>query len=183
MNFGTLSSNEKLAVYGSLAVIIGAIVGYGYGVGLLAILAAIGMLAVVFLPQMSPGTNLPGSKGSLMLLAGGVAGVILVLTLLIYIGTIFTATNLQDILFLIAVAGGVLMAWAGWQEFQSEGGKFQLGNASAPSSTPPAASSSTASQSDAPAAAPPPASTTPSTPSAPPTAPAPSSDTEMDNRP
>jgi hypothetical protein len=182
MNFSTLSSNEKLAVYGSLAVIIGAIVGYGYGVGLLAILAAIGMLAVVFLPQMSPGTNLPGTKGSLMLLAGGIAGVILVLTLLIYIGTIFTATNLRDILFLIAVAGGVLMAWAGWQEFQSEGGKFQLGNAAAPSSTPPPANSSTAT-SDVPAATPPPAPAAPTTPSAPPTAPAPSSDTEMDNRP
>ncbi len=169
MNFSTLSSNEKLAVYGSAAVIIGALVGYGYGVGLIAILAAIGMLAIVFLPQMSPGTKLPGSKGSLMLLAGGIAAVLLVLTLLIYIGTITTATNLRDILFLVAVVGGLVMAWAGWQECQSEGGKFVLGNPAATtgSATPPPAA--------------PPASTEP--PAAPPPAGPPPADAGTDDRP
>jgi hypothetical protein len=29
------------------------------------------------------------------------------------------------------------MGWAGWQEFQAEGGKFQLGAASTGASTPP----------------------------------------------
>lgn len=139
MNFSTLSSNEKLAVYGAIAVIVGGIVGYGYGVGLIAVLAAIGMLAIVFLPQMSPSTTLPGSKGSLMLLAGGIAGVLLVLALLVYAGSVFSNTSFADILFLVAVVGGVVMAWAGWQEFQAEGGKFQLGNAAASSTTPPPA--------------------------------------------
>lgn len=155
MNFSSLSSNEKLAVYGSVAVIIGGLVGF-YGVGLIAVLAAIGMLAIVFMPQMSPSTKLPGSKGSLMLLAGGVAGVVLLLSLLVYSGVLFAFAGFGSILFLVAVIGGLVMAWAGWQEFQSEGGKFVLGNpaASTGSATPPPAAPPAASE---PPAAPPPA--------------------------
>lgn len=143
MEFSKLSKNDKLAVYGSAAVIIGGLVGIGAaGLGILAIVAAVGMLAVVFLPQMSPGTNLPGSKGSLMLILGGVAAVILVLGLLSILsalGILLQFGGLNTIFYLIAVAGGVLMAWAGWQEFQAEGGKFQIGTSSA-AAPPPAES-------------------------------------------
>jgi hypothetical protein len=168
MDFSKLSQNEKLATYGSVAVLVGGLVGYSYGLTILAVLAAVGMLAIVFLPQLSAGTKLPGSKGSLMLVAGAVAGVILVLALLIYIGTIFTAFNVRDLFFLIAVAGGVLMAWAGWREFQGEGGKFQVG---------------TASSAAGPAAAPPPASVEPSGEQANEVAPERTADTSMDTAP
>jgi hypothetical protein len=161
MNFSSLSSNEKLAVYGSVAVIVGGLIGF-YGVGLLAVLAAVAMLAIVFLPQMSPSTNLPGSKGSLMLLAGGVAAVVLVLSLLVYSGVLFAFAGFGSILFLVAVVGGLVMAWAGWQEFQAEGGKFQLGSAG----TSPAAPSAPT----APSAAP--TQSAPLAPAAPPAAPA-----------
>lgn len=145
MDFSKLSQNEKLATYGSVAVIVGAIVGgvVGGGFGWLAVLAAIAMLVVVFMPQFSASTTLPGSKGSLMLLCGGIAAVILVLGLLAVIGLLgayFQAFPLNAIFFLIAVVGGVVMGWAGWQEFQQEGGKFQLGTGPAAASTaPPAA--------------------------------------------
>ncbi|MGI8658038.1 MAG: hypothetical protein ACR2K4_04610 [Candidatus Limnocylindria bacterium] len=143
MEFSKLSKNDKLAVYGSAAVIIGGLVGIGAaGLGILAILAAVGMLAVVFLPQMSPGTNLPGSKGSLMLLLGGIAAAVLVLGLLSILsalGILLQFGGLNTLFYLIAVAGGVLMAWAGWQEFQAEGGKFQVGTSS--TSAPPPAES------------------------------------------
>ena len=67
MDFSRLSQNEKLATYGSLAVIVGALVGLGAaGLGFIAVLAALGMLVVIFLPQLSPATQLPGSRGSLM---------------------------------------------------------------------------------------------------------------------
>lgn len=136
MDLSKLSQNEKLAMYGAAALIIGGAVGYGYGLTGLGMLAAVAMLAIVFLPQLSPGTTLPGSRGSLMLVAGGLAGVVMVLALLQAItGVLFVNTNLRDLFFLVAVAGGVLMAWASWQEFQAEGGKFQLGS-SAPEATP-----------------------------------------------
>ena len=151
MDFSKLRQNEKLAVYGSVAVVIGGVIGYAYGFAILAILAAVAMLAVVFLPQLSAGTALPGSRGSLMLVCGAIAAIILILALLLYLNIIFFAFGIRDLFFLVAVAGGLLMGWAGWQEFQAEGGKFQLGNATTPaaSSTPAA----TGSDSDAGSAA------------------------------
>ena len=131
MDFNKLSANEKLAVYGSAAVIVAGLIGVGVGgIGLLAVLAAIAMLAVVFLPQFSPNTTLPGSKGSLLLILGGIAGIVMLLGLLQIIGALgfwFEFQPLGAIFFLVAVAGAVVMAWAGWQEFQAEGGKFVLG--------------------------------------------------------
>ena len=133
MDFSKLGQNEKLATYGSLAVIGGALVGLGAaGLGFIAVLAAIGMLAVVFLPQLSPSTNLPGSRGTLMLVLGAVAAVILVLgflSVLSAIGALLQHAFVSTLFYLIAVAGGVVMAWAGWNEFQGEGGKFQIGTA------------------------------------------------------
>jgi hypothetical protein len=157
MDFSKLNQNEKLAVYGSAAVIVGGLVGFSYGLTILAVVAAIALLAVIFLPQMSPGTSLPGSRGSLMLLLGGVAGVVLVLALLVYIGVVFTAFGVGDLFFLLAVAGGVVAAWAGWQAFQAEGGKFQLGSsASAASGTTTTDAPSQTTASTPPPVAPPP---------------------------
>jgi hypothetical protein len=172
MDFSKLSSNEKLAVYGSVAALVGGLVGGTVSsLGWLAFLAAIAMLAVVFMPQFSPTTTLPGSKGSLMLILGAVAGIIMVLGFLSIIGLLgyyFDFSPINAIFFLIGVIGGVVMAWAGWQEFQAEGGKFQIGAASSggaaattPAATPPpAAPTQTAAPSATPpppAAAPPPA--------------------------
>ena len=155
MDFSKLGQNEKLAVYGSAALIIGGAIGYSYGLTALGMLAAIAMLAVIFLPQFSSGISLPGSRGSLMLAVGGLAGVVMVLALLQAVaGVLFVNTDLRDLFFLVAVAGGVLMAWAGWQEFQSEGGKFQLGS-SAPAAAPAApAAPAAAPATDAPESAP-----------------------------
>jgi len=153
MNWNALSSAEKLAVYGSVATLVGGIVGGTVSaLGWLAFLAAIAMLIVVFLPQFSPQTTLPGSKGSFMLVLGGIAGIVMVLGLLTILGLLgyyFQFAAVNAIFFLIGVAGGVVMAWAGWQAFQAEGGKFQMGSGtggssggSAPPPPPPGAPSS-----------------------------------------
>lgn len=133
MNFSSLSSNEKLGVYGSIAVIIGILIAsgglFGFGLGLLALIAAIAMLVIVFLPQMSPGTSLPGSKGTLMFAAGIIAAAVLVITLIQFIefiGGFLGSVN--GIFFLIAVVGSLVMAWAGWGELQTEGGTFRFGS-------------------------------------------------------
>jgi hypothetical protein len=132
MNFNSLSSNEKLAVYGSLAVIVGMLIGsggfFGFGLGILALVAAIAMLVIVFLPQLSSGTSLPGSKGTLMFAAGIIAAAVLVITLIQYISFIGAFLgSINGIFFLIAVVGSLVMAWAGWQELQTEGGSFRFG--------------------------------------------------------
>ena len=172
MDVSKLGQNEKLAVYGAAALIIGGAIGYSYGLTALGMLAAIAMLAVVFLPQFSSGISLPGSRGSLMLAVGGLAGVVMVLALLQAVaGVLFVNTNFRDLFFLVAVAGGVLMAWAGWQEFQSEGGKFQLGS-SAPASAPAPAAPAAPARDAAPAA--------PAAPAAQATDPAPTEDARAD---
>ena len=161
MDFSKLSQNDKLAVYGSGAVVIAGVIGAAsyaiYSATWLAIIIALGMLFVVLQPQVASTVNLPGTKGSLMLLLGGAAGVVMVLALLMSLALIFIRFGLPDVMFLIAVAGGVLMAWAGWTEFQAEGGKFQLGSSSPGTTAPPSAHPSAAT----PAAAAPETSTPP----------------------
>jgi hypothetical protein len=132
MDFSRLSSNEKLAVYGAIASVVGPILasmGFGFGAGFITLLLALAMLAIVFLPQMSPTTTLPGSKGTLMLIVGGIAGISAALALISSFGFLaFFGSNVLFVLgWLIGIAGGLLMGWAGWQEFQVEGGRFQLG--------------------------------------------------------
>jgi hypothetical protein len=137
MDFSKLGQNEKLATYGAIAAIVGALLAaagaFGFGVGWLGLLLALAMLAIVFLPQLSPQTNLPGSKGSLMLVVGGIAAVFALLGLLSGFGLLglLSFSPLFVIGWLLNVVGGLLMGWAGWQEFQAEGGKFQLGSSTA----------------------------------------------------
>jgi len=141
MDFSKLSANEKLAVYGSVATIIGGLVGGLSGIIWLSILAAFGVLAVLFVPMMASNIAMPGSKGSLLVALGGIAGaaaVLGLLTIIADIGSWFEIAAVRTIFFLIAVAGSLLMAWIGWQTFQAEGGKFNLGMASPPAAPPPA---------------------------------------------
>jgi len=76
MDFSKLSSNDKLAVIGAGLAIVGAVLAFGGG-GSFGLLTGILMLVIVFLPQFSPNTTLPGSKGSLMLIVGGVSAITL----------------------------------------------------------------------------------------------------------
>jgi hypothetical protein len=143
MDFSKLDQNEKMAVYGSLAAIIGPILasaGFGFGAGGLTLILALAMLAIVFLPQLSPGTKLPGSKGSLMVIVGGIAAASAALALLSSLGWLgLFGSNLVFVVgWLVGIAGGLLMGWAGWQEFQKEGGKLQIGAAAPSAAGPPA---------------------------------------------
>ena len=161
MDFSKLTQNEKLAVYGAAASIIGPLVataGFGFGVSWLTLLLAIAMLAIVFLPQLSPQTQLPGSKGSLMLIVGGIAALSAVLALFSLLTLLaLSGLGLFTIGMLIAIAGGLLMGWAGWQEFQAEGGKFRLGTAPSRREDAPPSTSSSEASTPPPAATPPPA--------------------------
>ena len=124
MDFSKLSSNDKLAAIGAVLAIVGSVVSFGAGP--YGVLTGIAMLVILFLPQFSPSTKLPGSKGTLMLIVGGAAGIGAVLTLLAWLpylglmGTYFIGG-------LLGIVGGLLMGWASWKEFQAGGGKFDLG--------------------------------------------------------
>ena len=138
MDFSKLSSNEKLAAYGAIAGVAGAVIaaigGWG-GVLWLTLLLSLAMIAILFLPQWSPQTTLPGSKGSLMLIVGGVAAVSSLLALLSFfsvLGLLAAYGGLAPIGLLIGIVGGLVMGWAAWQQFQAEGGTFQIGTSGSP---------------------------------------------------
>ena len=164
MDLSKLDQNDRTAAIASAVLVIAGLFAattyVTYGITWLAILAAVGMIFVVFQPQIASGMNLPGSKGSLMLILGGVAGVIMLLALLTTLGFIFVSFGLADILYLVAIAAGLVMAWTGWQAFQAEGGKFQLGTSSsaAPPAVAPPEPSPAASPEPSPAASPEPTS-------------------------
>lgn len=140
MDLSKLNGNEKLAVYGAVASVVGPILsslGFGFGAGFLTLLLALAMLFIVFQPQIAPATSLPGSKGSLMLVVGGIAALSAAWSLLASLSWfgLFGANVVWAIGWLIGIAGGLLMGWAAWQEYQAEGGNFQIGTASAGSPT------------------------------------------------
>lgn len=134
MDISKLNSNEKIAAIGAVLAIVGSVVSFGAGP--YGVLTGIAMLVIIFLPQFSPTTKLPGSKGSLMLIVGGAAAIGAILTLLAWLpylgimGSFFIGG-------LLGIIGGLLMGWGAWQEFQAEGGKFQLGTAPASTSAAP----------------------------------------------
>jgi hypothetical protein len=182
MDISKLNSNEKIAAIGAVLAIVGSVVSFGAGP--YGVLTGIAMLAIIFLPQLSPTTKLPGSKGSLMLIVGGAAAIGAILTLLAWLpylgvmGSFFIGG-------LLGIIGGLLMGWGAWQEFQAEGGKFQLGAAPASSSTapPPAATDATPETPTAPAPAPAPERTADSTVDTAPAAEAPRTDHRDEDRP
>ena len=142
MDFSKLDSNDKLGFYGAIIVIVGVILTVtqfgGAGALWLNLLLALAMIAILFLPQWSPQTTLPGSKGSLMLIVGGIAAIGSLLSLLGLVGVLGLLglySGLWVVGLVIGIIGGLVMGWAGWQAFQAEGGKFQIGSGGG---TPPA---------------------------------------------
>jgi hypothetical protein len=132
MDFSKLSQNEKLALYGAIAVFLGGVISNWGGLFWLAVLAAVTVGALLFLPGLAL-----GSKGTVLATLGIVAlgaGVIELLRFLEYFFR--TLTDFQTIAFIVALVGAAIMAYAGWMELQKEGGKWQFGSATAPAAPP-----------------------------------------------
>jgi hypothetical protein len=159
MDFSKLGPNEKLATYSAVVLVLAGIISNWGGLLWLSILAGLAALVVIFLPQMSPTTTLPGSKGSLLVAAGGIAAAGAVIEILRYLSYFFnTLDDYQTWLFLVALIAALALAWAGWQAFQAEGGKFTMGMSSTGTgTTPPAPPSAQATPAAPPPAAAPPA--------------------------
>jgi len=140
-----LSANEKMAVYSAAVLVLAGVISNWGGLMWLSVLAGIAVLAVVFLPQFSPATKLPGSKGSLLVALGGIAAAGAVIEFLRFLSYFFhTLDDYQTWLFAVALVAAVALLWTGWKEFQAEGGKFQMGMsggagsaAAPPASSPP----------------------------------------------
>lgn len=128
MNLSKLSANEKMAVYSAAVLVLAGIISNWGGLMWLSVLAGIAVLAVVFLPQLSPATKLPGSQGSLLVALGGIAAAGAVIEFLRFLSYFFrTLGDYQTWLFAVALIAALVLLRTGWQAFQAEGGKFQMG--------------------------------------------------------
>jgi hypothetical protein len=135
MDFSKLSQNEKLALYGAVAVFLGGVISNWGGLAWLAVLAAVGVVVVLLVPGITF-----GSKGTLLAALGLVALGSTVIELLRFLNYFFrTLTDFQTIAFVVAIIGAAVMAYAGWTELQREGGKWQFGTGTAPAGSPPPA--------------------------------------------
>jgi hypothetical protein len=131
MNFSKLTYFEKVAAVAAVVVVITGLISLANDWGILmaiSLLAGLGALLVVFLPQMAPTTALPGSKGSLLVAAGAVATVV---TAVVAIGWVTWITEhlatFDTLQFLVGLVAAVVLAWAGWQVLRAEGGKLMFG--------------------------------------------------------
>jgi len=148
MDISKLTANERMALFASVVAVVTGVISvindWGGLVGL-ATVGAIGMALVLLAPSMMPTTRLPGSKGSLLLVTGGVTAIAWALATLTWLDWIFRHLATFDTLqFLIGLVAALVCGWTGWQAFQAEGGKFSVGmagagGASAAASAPPAA--------------------------------------------
>jgi hypothetical protein len=142
MDFSKLSAAERNAAIAAAVVVVTALISIATGWGPLMwipLLAGVAALAVIFGSQVMPTVTLPGSNGTLLVLAGGIATLVWVVVVLDwaeYIGE--NLVNLDTLQFLVGLAAAAFLTWLGWQTLQAEGGRFQLGAAS--TSSAPAAS-------------------------------------------
>jgi hypothetical protein len=124
MDFSRLSQDERMAAWAAIAVAVcglAAVFSYTtYSGAWLGVIAAVGTLTLLFLPQLSPGTRIPGSPAVWLLIAGGLAALVLVLLLIVNLGFVFSRFGLSDLLFLAAVVGAIVMAWAGWRIYSTD---------------------------------------------------------------
>jgi hypothetical protein len=133
VSFSKLGYFEKVAAVAAVVVVITALISLANDWGILmaiSLLAGLGALIVIFLPQTAPTTALPGSKGSLLVATGAVATVVTAVVALTWIGWIGEHLATFDTLqFLLGLVAAVVLAWAGWQVLRAEGGKLQFGAA------------------------------------------------------
>ena len=134
-----LNPRERLTTWGTLAVVVGWIIGltasYGIGGGGLALIGAIAVLVIFYL-KYAPGQTVAWPAP--------VATIVLVISAIVAIGALLTLLNMLQLLGLagygffagailagiVTAAGAVLMLWGAWQEYQL--------TAAAPAPTPPA---------------------------------------------
>jgi hypothetical protein len=153
MDLSKLDQSEKLAFISAAVVFLAGLLSNWGGLLFLSTLAALAAAVVVLLPQLAPATSLPASRGTVLAGLGALALVAAVIELVRWVEyTLDSIGRFGTLLFLVALIGSAVLAWAGWQVLQRERGTGQLSASAAPVAAP--ASAAPAADTSAPAAAP-----------------------------
>ena len=125
MDWGKLSAADRRIFIAAAVVVITGITsvidewGAGAVIGLLAGIAAI---VVLMLPQISPATKLPASKGQSLLVLGAAAAIGFGLAALTYLEYVFKVTRPYSILFDVGLVAAIALLYFGWLAYQGEKG-------------------------------------------------------------
>jgi hypothetical protein len=137
--FSALNANDRMAAIAAVIVLITGVISVANAWGflmILPVLAAIGVLAIIFQARVAPTATLPMTKGTLLFGLGAVAALIWALVTFQWIGYILTPPIFifDSIQFVIGLVAAIVMAFAGWRAYQAEKGTAPA----APTEAPPA---------------------------------------------
>jgi hypothetical protein len=139
--FSALTGNDRTAAVAAVVALITGVISLANAWGVLMvipILAAIGVLGIVFQANIAPGVKLPMTKGTLLLALGAAAAVIWILVTIQWIGYILTPPIFvfDSIQFIVGLVAAIVMAFAGWRAYQAERGASAAPPAAPPPTTP-----------------------------------------------
>ncbi len=123
MNLSSLSAADRRALITAAVVVIFGVlsISYDWGFGLtLGVLGGIAALAVLLLPQVSPATRLPASKGLSLLVAAAVAAAGFVISAVRWLSYVVDVTEFSNILFDVGLVASIVLLWFAWVAYQAE---------------------------------------------------------------
>ena len=129
MDLSKLDQNEKLALYAAIVVFLAGLLSNWGGLLIFSILAALGVAASCSSPRCRLAPRCPARAAPFLPASGSSHVGAAAVELLRYFGETVEHPRLASarLLFIVALIGSAVMAWAGWQALQREGGNWQFG--------------------------------------------------------
>jgi hypothetical protein len=140
MDMSKLTTADKRILIAGVVVLVGGLVSiidaWGIG-GIVGGLAALGVVAVILQPQLSPAMKLPAPKATLLFGLGAVAAIGFIVSALQYIEYLYNFGRLYTLLFEVGVVASVVLAYLTWMNYKAHGGMAAAPATPAPPVTPP----------------------------------------------
>lgn len=131
--WGKLNAQERQVATGALVILgawlVGILTGTGFGIGSLPLVGALAVLAIYYLKYApnQQSINWPAPIPTLVLVISAVVGLFALLALVSALSWLGLAAGLFGgfllgafVATLAVAAGGALMAWGAWQEYQAQ---------------------------------------------------------------
>jgi hypothetical protein len=125
MDWSKLSAADRRALIAAAVVVVTGITSVidEWGAGaVLGLLAGIAAVVVLVLPQVSPATKLPTTKGQSLFVLGAVAAIGFALAAVTYLDYVVAITRPYSILFDIGLVAAIALLYFGYMAYQGERG-------------------------------------------------------------
>ena len=138
MDFSKLSaSDRRTLIVAAVVAVIGLIsIADRWGIGaVLGFLGALVAAGIILLPQLSPATRLPVTRGLGLLAGGGLSAVGFVIAAATWLSYVLDVTAISNLIFDVGLILSFVLLYFGWTAYQEE----RPAGAAAPSAAPAAA--------------------------------------------